>query len=80
MGTAEFSDTPMIRPPEEDTYYDFFKAKHTTQYLEDYVDRHIFAGQTLRDRIQFGVGVDKITKVDGKWVSRSQETHSIPPS
>lgn len=59
---------PMSRPPEEDIYYEFFKAKHTTQYLEDYVDGHVFAGQTLRERIQFGARVDKITKVDGKWV------------
>ena len=68
VGTAEFSDIPMPRPPEGDTYYDFFKAKYTTQYLEDYVDKRTFAGRTLRERIQFGSQVHSVVKVDGKWV------------
>ena len=67
VGTAEFSDLPMPRPPESDTYYDFFKAKYTTQYLEDYVDRRNFAGLTLRERIRFDSHVHKVVKVDGKW-------------
>ena len=68
VGSAEFSDIPMPRPPENDTYYDFFKAKYTTQYLEDYVDRRTFAGRTLRDRIRFNSHVYRVVKVDGKWV------------
>jgi hypothetical protein len=28
----------MARPPKTETYLEFFKAKHTTQYLESYVD------------------------------------------
>jgi len=57
----------MPRPPETDTYYDFFKAKYTTQYLEEYVDKHNFADRTLRERIQFGTQVHRVLKVDGKW-------------
>ena len=68
VGSAEFSDKPMPRPPEEDLYYDFFKAKHTTQYLENYTDVHSHAGQTLRDRIKFGIDVLSVDKLDGKWV------------
>jgi len=57
----------MPRPPEEDLYYDFFKAKYTTQYLENYSTVHIYNGQTLRDRIKFGVEVKSVKKMDGKW-------------
>lgn len=67
MGTAEFSDQAMIRPPDEDLYHEFFKAKHTTQYLESYVDQHRYAGQTLRDRIRFSMEVKSILKSEGKW-------------
>jgi hypothetical protein len=38
VGTAEFSHVQMARPPKTETYLEFFKAKHTTQYLESYVD------------------------------------------
>jgi len=68
VGTAEFSDTPMPRPPPDDTYYDFFKAKYTTQYLENYVNQHTFSGQSLRERILFSTEVSKVSKIDGRWV------------
>jgi dimethylaniline monooxygenase (N-oxide forming) len=68
VGTAEYSDTPMLAPAAEDTYFDTFKAKYTTQYLEDYVDQQIFASKSLRDRIEFGFEVQNIKKDDGQWV------------
>jgi dimethylaniline monooxygenase (N-oxide forming) len=68
VGSAEFSDVPMTRPPEEDTHYDFFKAKYTTQYLEEYIDQRKFAGQTLRERIKFGFEVRKVQKVNDEWL------------
>ena len=68
MGTAEFSDTPMPQPPQEDLYYDFFKAKHTTRYLENYTDVHSHNGQTLRSRIKFGTEVLSIDKPGDNWV------------
>src|SRR5271163_4709860 len=74
VGTAEYSDTPMPIPPAEDTYFDTFKAKYTTQYLEDYVDQQIFAGQSLRERIQFGFEVQKIKKSKGQWVISGQDS------
>ena len=57
----------MPRPPEEDLYYDFFKAKYTTQYLENYSAVHSHNGQTLRDRIKFGIEVKSVKKDNGKW-------------
>ena len=62
---------PMPRPPEDDIYYEFFKAKYTTNYLEQYLDFHRFANQSLRDRIQFGFKVDTIKKSDNVWIITS---------
>lgn len=36
-------------------------------YLENYTTRRSYNGQTLRDRIQFGVEVKSIKKADGVW-------------
>ncbi|PQE08057.1 hypothetical protein CJF32_00008143 [Rutstroemia sp. NJR-2017a WRK4] len=58
----------MPRPPDEDLYLEFFKAKHTTKYLESYVDQHSYLDQTLRDRIQFSTEVRPVSKHDGIWV------------
>lgn len=81
FGVWEYSDLPMTRPPEEDIYKESFKAKYTSQYLEDYIDRHAWAGQTLRERIEFNFDVQKITKVDGEWTisgrNASGETQTI---
>ncbi|TGO17631.1 hypothetical protein BTUL_0016g00990 [Botrytis tulipae] len=68
VGTAEFSDLPMTRPPEEDVYYEFFKAKYTTKYLEDYVDTHRYGDTTLRDRIKLSTEVRSLLRKDGKWM------------
>jgi len=73
VGTAGFSDIPMPRPPEQDLYYDFFKAKYTTRYLEDYVDQQKHSGRTLRERITFGIEVQSICKIDGAWVVSTKE-------
>lgn len=71
VGTAEWSDKPMSRPPEDDIYYEFFKAKHTTNYLEKYVDEHFYAGHSLRDRIYFNAIVKSIEKSCSKWIITS---------
>lgn len=58
----------MPRPPDDDLYLEFFKAKHTTKYLENYVEGHSYGGQTLRSRIKFGVEVQSVVKGEGGWV------------
>ena len=68
MGTAEWSDVRMPRPPEDDIYYEFFKAKHTSKYVEQYVESHRFADRSLRDRIRFGFKVNNIKKSDNVWI------------
>ncbi|KAE8446489.1 hypothetical protein EG329_011952 [Mollisiaceae sp. DMI_Dod_QoI] len=67
VGIAEFADMPMERPLEEDCRNDCFKAKYTTAYLEKYVDEKHHAGRSLRDRVQFGIQVKMIKKVNEKW-------------
>lgn len=73
MDTAHFSDLPMPRPPEEDVYYEFFKSKHTTNYLETYVDHHNYAGKSLRDRITLGIQVQSVIPADGGWIISAKE-------
>ncbi|KAL8787069.1 MAG: hypothetical protein Q9213_002411 [Squamulea squamosa] len=58
---AEFSDKPMTPPSEQ--YYGFFPGRYTTAYLESYVDEHIYAGQTIRDRIRFNSTVKSVVKI-----------------
>lgn len=76
MEAAAFSDLPMARPPSEDTYYDFFNAKYTTQYLENYIDHHKYANQTLREKIRFGFEVENISKKDSTWSISGKEKRS----
>jgi dimethylaniline monooxygenase (N-oxide forming) len=68
VGCAEFSDLAMPRPPEADIYYEFFKGKYTTKYLESYVDHHENSGQTLRDRIRFSIEVESLLKTKDGWI------------
>ena len=67
VGMAEYSDMPMERPPDEDCRSDCFKAKYTREYLEKYVDHMQHGGRPLREKIQFGIQVRSIEKVNDKW-------------
>ena len=64
---AEFSDRPMPHPPPEDQYWGFFQGKHMTKYLESYLDDHVYAGHSLRDRIVFDAPVDRVTRSESGW-------------
>jgi dimethylaniline monooxygenase (N-oxide forming) len=75
---AEYSDMPMERPPEEDCRSDCFKAKYTTQYLEKYVDQMQHNGRPLRQKIQFGIQVRSIKKINGKWELSCIDARNIP--
>lgn len=58
----------MFRAPEEDIYHEFFKARHITRYLEDYVDQFIHGNDTPRNRIKLGIEVESLQKKDGEWI------------
>jgi dimethylaniline monooxygenase (N-oxide forming) len=57
---AMFSSMPMKYLPKDETYFEFFPAKHVTQYLSDYVDQKIYHGRSLRQRIQFHTRVIEV--------------------
>ena len=59
---AEFSDRPMTPPPAEDQFYGFFPAQYTAAYLESYVDNHVYAGRTIRDRVLFKAQVVNVAR------------------
>ena len=61
---AEFSDRQMSPPPVEDQHFGFFPARYFTSYLESYVDDHIYAKRTIRDRILLNSCVENITRYD----------------
>lgn len=67
--TAGFSDMPFNPPQEQVDQYKFFDAAAMTDYLERYVDEHVYDGRTLRDRILFNTSVKQIEKkLDGSCV------------
>jgi dimethylaniline monooxygenase (N-oxide forming) len=57
---ARFSDSPIKTPKLDDVYYGFFPARYVTNYLEDYVDSHVYAGESLRERIAFNTAVQSV--------------------
>lgn len=63
----EFSDAPLDSIPKDELYHGHFPARYITQYLEQYIDNHIYNGKTLRSRIQFNTGVERLTKNGELW-------------
>lgn len=63
-----FSDVPLTVPSDASLYYDRFEAKYITQYLEDYVDNHVYDGVSLRSRIFFKHRVQRVDKIEGTWM------------
>lgn len=64
---VEFSDKPLTGIPSKELYYCHFPAKYYTNYLEEYIDEHVYAGKALRSRIQFCSRVERVMKQDGVW-------------
>lgn len=67
LGILEFSDQRMHDVPQSEQYYAFFKAKHVTSYLEDYVRNNVYADRPLIDRIQFNSRFERLEKLEGGW-------------
>lgn len=63
---AEFSDAP-LEVPQEHTIHGFFPGRYVTEYLEEYLDAHIFGEKTLRDRVLLRHRVISVEKNAGKW-------------
>ena len=65
---TSFSDVALEVPKDAPKLYDTFEAKHVTQYLEEYVDSHVYDGSPLRGRIQLNSGIRSIEKNGGGWM------------
>ncbi|CAG8961758.1 hypothetical protein HYFRA_00006301 [Hymenoscyphus fraxineus] len=71
-----FSDVPLRLPEEAKMYHDTLEAKYVTEYLEEYVDSHVYNGQTIRDRIIFGFQVSSLEKTNGIWIIKGASESS----
>ena len=38
-----------------------------TRYLEEYIDNHVYAKKSIRNRIVFGFSVLRVPKIEGIW-------------
>ncbi|KAL8995174.1 MAG: hypothetical protein Q9188_006873, partial [Gyalolechia gomerana] len=72
-----YSDVPVTLPPDAPTFYGCIEAKYITRYLADYVDSHIYNGNSLRSRVHFGHHVEKIDKRSDTWIVRAQDCQRI---
>ncbi|KAF2645823.1 FAD/NAD(P)-binding domain-containing protein [Massarina eburnea CBS 473.64] len=67
VGLAEFADLRMPRPPEENCIKDFFRAKYTMKYLEEYAAKMSHNGKTFKERIISDSDVTSVEKVYDTW-------------
>lgn len=62
-----FSDVPLTVPDDAEVFNDLFEAKYVTDYLERYVDDHVYAGKSLRGRIILCFTLEAVEKQDDMW-------------
>jgi dimethylaniline monooxygenase (N-oxide forming) len=62
-----FSDVPLTVPQNAEVFNDIFEAKYVTDYLERYLDNHIYSDVPLRDRVVTEFAVSKVDKVRDIW-------------
>lgn len=75
---AEYSDRPMHRPPEDHIKNEFMEAKHVTNYLERYLDDHIYSDRSLKDRLMLGFKVTDAKKQNGVWLVTGSRDGQTP--
>ena len=64
-----FPDVPFKLPEGADTFHDLFEAKHLSRYFDEYLDRQVYDGRSLRERFVFGFWVGDVRKDgDGVWI------------
>lgn len=65
-----FSDVPFEIPDGAPSYHGTCEAKYLTQYLEDYVDSHVYSGKSLRSRILLSHTVSRIERLENAgWIA-----------
>ena len=72
-----FSDVPLNIPSGAPLFHDTFQAKYVTQYLEAYINSHVYDGTTLRSRILFDQQVQRVEKTGGIWTIQTTSTNKL---
>ncbi|KAL8991774.1 MAG: hypothetical protein Q9169_007663 [Polycauliona sp. 2 TL-2023] len=70
-----YSNVPITIPPDAKSFHGCIEAKYVTNYLEDYVDSHIFAGSSLRSRVRLRCRVLKVDKIQDTWILGVEDHH-----
>ena len=65
---TSFSDVALEVPEDAPKLHDTFEAKYVTQYLEEYIDSHVYNGRSLRSRIWLNAEVRSVEKVGNGWL------------
>ena len=73
---TSFSDVPLILPNDVPRTYDTFPAKYVNQYLEDYVQNHVYQDTPLRNRIWLNTEVTHAQKSNGEWTLQLNGAHT----
>ena len=71
-----FSDVPLTLPSDAPSYYGCVEAKYVNKYLEDYIDSHIYRGNSLRSRIYLRQRVEKVEKTSGLWTVSTRDSRN----
>ena len=75
---TSFSDDALEVPKDAPKLHDTFEAKHVAQYLEHYVDSHIYNGTSIRSRVRLNAEVRSVEKIGSGWIL--QVDGVVPPS
>lgn len=65
---TSFSDVALEVPKDAPQLYDTFESKYVTQYLEEYVDSHVYNGRPLRSRIRLNTEVRTVENIGSGWI------------
>ena len=65
---TSFSDVVLEVPKGAPKLHDTFEAKYVTQYLEDYIDCHVYNGTSLRSWIRLNAEVRSVERTDSGWI------------
>ena len=67
MRTTSFADVPLTLPDDAPRLHDTFPARYVSQYLEDYVQNHVYSNRSLRDRIWLKTEVASVRRTSSGW-------------
>lgn len=72
---CDFSDLQLVTLSGGSDENDCPWAKHITEYLEAYINNHIYDGKLLRDRFYFNATLIMVKKENNAWVVQFNQMH-----